>query len=113
MMALFAGGRKSRGGQRKVPASLGVTGLRELTSVGGADAAAAHFGEESQDTLVLKGQLMLFPFLSLKSYSALFGKRGAGHSRTTTSGDDIGVQRDRAIARQRPAFQMHAGSYCD
>ena len=34
-------------------------------------------------------------------------------SRTGTAGDDIGVQRDRAIPRQRPAFQIHAGGYCD
>ena len=37
----------------------------------------------------------------------------ANRSRTGTAGDDVGVQRDRAIPRQRPAFQIDAGGYCD
>src|SRR5579864_4976191 len=37
----------------------------------------------------------------------------ANDSRTGTAGDDIGIQRDCTIPRQRPAFQIHAGSYCD
>ena len=34
-------------------------------------------------------------------------------SRTGTTGDDIGIQGDRAIPRQRPAFQIYARSDCD
>jgi hypothetical protein len=37
----------------------------------------------------------------------------ANASGTGTAGNDIGVQRDRTIPRQRPAFQIHAGGYCD
>jgi hypothetical protein len=32
---------------------------------------------------------------------------------TGAAGDDIGVQRHRAIPGQRPAFQIHAGGYTD
>jgi hypothetical protein len=44
------------------------------------------------------------PFLHLELANA---------SGTGTAGNDIGVQRDRAIPRQRPAFQIHAGGYGD
>ena len=36
----------------------------------------------------------------------------ANASRTGAAGNDVGVQRDRAIPCQRPAFQIHAGGYC-
>jgi len=37
----------------------------------------------------------------------------ANTSGTGTAGNDIGVQRDRAIPGQRSAFQIHAGGYRD